>query len=138
MQTILVARSRAMAEFALALGGFALGSGEFASMGLLPYVASSVHASIPSMGQMISAYALGVVVGAPVITVLAARAPRKPMLIVLMGAFALANLASAIGTSSRLQLLTPSTQTYTSCPSLSRSSAVCVTQMWLSIPTIRT
>jgi DHA1 family inner membrane transport protein len=84
-----------LAELALALGGLALGTGEFASMGLLPYVAGSVHASIPAMGRMISAYALGVVVGAPLITVFAARVPRRLLLIVLMVVFALGNLASA-------------------------------------------
>jgi DHA1 family inner membrane transport protein len=92
------------AEFSLALGGLALGTGEFASMGLLPYVAASVHASIPAMGHMISAYALGVVIGAPLITVLAARAPRRLMLIVLMAVFALGNLASALAPTYGLML----------------------------------
>ena len=56
-----------MAEFALALGGFALGTGEFASMGLLPNIAGELGTSIPRAGLGISAYALGVVVGAPAI-----------------------------------------------------------------------
>jgi MFS transporter, DHA1 family, inner membrane transport protein len=88
-----------MAELALAIGGLALGTGEFASMGLLPYVAGSLKASVPDMGRMISAYALGVVVGAPIITVLAARAPRRALLIALMIVFALGNVASAIASS---------------------------------------
>ena len=91
-----VARDARLAELALAIGALALGTGEFASMGLLPYVAGSLHASIPDMGSMISAYALGVVVGAPAITVLAARAPRRGLLIALMGFFALGNSASAL------------------------------------------
>lgn len=65
-------------------------------MGLLPYVAHTDHVSIPVMGHMISAYALGVVIGAPVITVALARAPRRIMLIALMSLFALGNLLSAI------------------------------------------
>ena len=86
----------ASAELALAIGALALGTGEFASMGLLPYVAGSLHAPIPTMGRMISAYALGVVVGAPAITVLAARAGRRGLLIGLMCFFALGNIASAL------------------------------------------
>ena len=58
-----VARDVRLAELALAIGALALGTGEFASMGLLPYVAGSLHAPIPAMGRMISAYALGVVGG---------------------------------------------------------------------------
>ncbi|MDR3510741.1 MAG: MFS transporter [Caulobacteraceae bacterium] len=85
----------ALAEISLAVGGLALGTGEFASMGLLPNVAHSVGVSIPSAGHMISAYALGVVVGAPLITVAMARAPRRAMLIGLMVVFALGNMASA-------------------------------------------
>jgi MFS transporter, DHA1 family, inner membrane transport protein len=85
-----------LAELALATGGLALGTGEFASMGLLPYVAATDRVSIPVMGHMISAYALGVVIGAPLITVLLARAPRRMMLIALMSLFALGNLLSAM------------------------------------------
>ncbi|HXE27176.1 MAG TPA: MFS transporter [Stellaceae bacterium] len=85
----------ALAEFTLALGGFALGTGEFASMGLLPNVAESVGTSIPATGHMISAYALGVVIGAPVLAAALARAGRRNLLIGLMTVFALANIASA-------------------------------------------
>lgn len=88
-------RGVAMAELSLALGGFALGTGEFASMGLLPDVARDIQVSIPVAGHMISAYALGVVVGAPIIAASFARAPRRAMLIGLMIVFALGNLASA-------------------------------------------
>jgi DHA1 family inner membrane transport protein len=94
-----------LAEFALAVGGLALGTGEFASMGLLPYVAKGVHASIPDMGHMISAYALGVVIGAPLITILLAKAPRRLMLIGLMVFFALGNLMSALAPSYGLMIL---------------------------------
>jgi DHA1 family inner membrane transport protein len=85
----------AAAEFSLAVGGFALGTGEFASMGLLPNVARDIQVSIPEAGHMISAYALGVVVGAPAIAAIFARTSRRAMLIGLMLVFALGNLASA-------------------------------------------
>ncbi len=85
----------AMAELSLAVGGFALGTGEFASMGLLPNVARDIDISIPMAGHMISAYALGVVVGAPVIAAAFAKMSRRAMLIGLMLVFALGNLASA-------------------------------------------
>ncbi|MET3826340.1 DHA1 family inner membrane transport protein [Sphingomonas sp. PvP055] len=88
-----------LAEIALALGGFALGTGEFASMGLLPNVANDVHVSVPIAGHMISAYALGVVVGAPLLTVLFARVGRRAMLIGLMIFFAVANLLCAVASS---------------------------------------
>jgi DHA1 family inner membrane transport protein len=87
------------AEVALALGGFALGTGEFASMGLLPDVARDVHVTIPAAGHMISAYALGVVIGAPTLAALFARTGRRTMLIGLMLFFALANLLCAAASS---------------------------------------
>ncbi|HEX4504477.1 MAG TPA: MFS transporter [Alphaproteobacteria bacterium] len=85
----------AAAELSLAVGGFALGTGEFASMGLLPNVARDIDISIPVAGHMISAYALGVVIGAPVIAAIFARVSRRAMLMGLMLVFALGNLASA-------------------------------------------
>jgi len=65
---------------ALAMGGFAIGTTEFMAMGLLPQVANGVDVSIPSAGHLISAYALGVVVGAPVLAFFGARLPRTPNL----------------------------------------------------------
>ncbi|MDB6001479.1 MAG: transporter [Rhizobacter sp.] len=88
-----------IAELALAVGGFALGTGEFASMGLLPNVARDIHVTVPEAGHMISAYALGVVVGAPVIAAVFARAPRRLMLAGLMLVFMLGNLATAFSSS---------------------------------------
>lgn len=84
------------ALLALAMGGFGIGTGEFAIMGLLPEVASAFSITPPQAGYAISAYALGVVVGAPLLAVGFARMPRKAMLIGLMAAFALGNLASAL------------------------------------------
>lgn len=82
--------------FALALGGFAIGTTEFATMSLIPYIAAGLNISEPTAGHLISAYALGVVVGAPTIAVLAARVPRRTLLLVLMGVFALGHVATAM------------------------------------------
>lgn len=84
---------------AIALGGFGIGTTEFVSMGLLPQIAGDLGASVPAGGHLISAYALGVVVGAPVVAVLAARVARTGLLIALMAAFALGNAASALAPS---------------------------------------
>ncbi|MFJ4658271.1 MFS transporter [Nocardia sp. NPDC088792] len=81
---------------ALALGGFGIGTTEFVTMGLLPNIASAMKVSEPTAGYAVSAYALGVVVGAPVISALCARMPRKRLLLVLMAAFALGNAASVV------------------------------------------
>ncbi len=86
------------ALFALAMGGFAIGTTEFGSMGLLPQLASGVGVSIPTAGHVISAYALGVVVGAPLIAVFGARLPRRELLIGLMAVFLVGNAASALAT----------------------------------------
>lgn len=83
-------------EIALAAGGFGIGTGEFAIMGLLPDVATTYGVSVPEAGQVISAYALGVVVGAPIIAVLAAKLSRRTLLLLLMGVFAVGNVTSAL------------------------------------------
>ena len=80
----------------LAVGAFAIGVSEFAAMGLLPYYAADLGVDEPTAGHAISGYALGVVVGAPVLAVLGARVARKIMLMWLILAFALANLLSAV------------------------------------------
>ena len=83
------------AVWALGVGSFAIGTGEFVIMGLLPEVAADLHVTIPEAGHVITSYALGVVVGAPVLAVLAANWPRRALLIALMALFAAGNLASA-------------------------------------------
>ncbi|PVG84888.1 MFS transporter [Nocardioides gansuensis] len=88
-----------LAVLALAMGGFAIGTTEFVTMGLLPQIADGVGVSIPTGGHVISAYALGVVVGAPVLAFLGARLPRRALLVALMAAFAVGNAASALATS---------------------------------------
>ena len=80
-----------LVHFALAMGGFAIGTTEFATMSLLPYFSRDLGISAPVAGHVISAYALGVVLGAPLIAVLAARIARRTLLIGLMLLFALAN-----------------------------------------------
>jgi len=94
-----VPRRAAWAELALAIGGFGIGTGEFVAMGLLPDIAASFAISVPRAGVAISAYALGVVVGAPLIAVLAARWPRRRLLTALMACFAVGNAASALAPS---------------------------------------
>ncbi|MCF3642886.1 MFS transporter [Rhizobium sp. TRM95111] len=81
---------------ALAAGSFGIGTGEFAIMGLLPDVARSFGVTTAEAGYVISAYALGVVVGAPVIAVIGARFRRRDLLLVLMAIFAAGNIASAV------------------------------------------
>jgi len=84
---------------ALGMGGFAIGTTEFVTMGVLPQVAEGVDVSIPVAGRVISAYALGVVVGAPLLAFFGARLPRRGLLLVLMVAYALFNAASALAPS---------------------------------------
>jgi DHA1 family inner membrane transport protein len=85
-----------LATVALILGGFAIGTTEFVTMGLLPQIAEGVGVSIPQAGHTISAYAAGVVVGAPLIAVVGARAPRKGLLMGLIAAFTVGNALSAL------------------------------------------
>ena len=83
----------------LALGGFTIGTTEFVTMGVLPEIADGVDVSIPVAGNVISAYALGVVVGAPVAALVGARLPRRGLLLGLMVAYAVFNAASALAPS---------------------------------------
>lgn len=78
------------------MGGFAIGTTEFASMSLLPFFAADLHIDEPTAGHAISAYALGVVLGAPLIAVLGARFARRTQLLVLMVVFALGNALTAL------------------------------------------
>ena len=87
----LAPHSPGLVLFALAIGAFAIGTTEFATMSLLPYFAADLRVDAPTAGHVISAYALGVVVGAPVLTVLAARMARRTLLLWLMAMFSLFN-----------------------------------------------
>ncbi|MEE1609748.1 MFS transporter [Microvirga sp. CF3016] len=86
----------ALIELALAVGSFGIGTGEFAIMGLLPNVAQEFNVTTPEAGYAISAYALGVVVGAPIIAVMAAKLARQTLLLLLMAIFAVGNAVSAV------------------------------------------
>jgi len=94
-----------LVHFALAVGGFAIGTTEFATMSLLPYFAHDLGISAPTAGHAISAYALGVVLGAPLIAVLAAKLARRTLLIGLMLVFALANGLTGLAPSYHAMLL---------------------------------
>ncbi|MGX1130236.1 DHA1 family inner membrane transport protein [Streptomyces glaucescens] len=84
-----------LALLALAVGAFGIGTTEFVMMGLLPDVAADLHISIPSAGHLVSAYALGVVIGAPLLAALTARLSRRAVLIGLMILFVAGNALSA-------------------------------------------
>lgn len=81
---------------ALALSAFAIGTTEFVIMGLLPNVANDLQVSIPLAGWLISGYALGVAIGAPIMAVLTAKLPRKKTLLLLMVIFIFGNLMCAL------------------------------------------
>ncbi|MFI9585640.1 MFS transporter [Streptomyces sp. NPDC052236] len=85
-----------LALFALAVSAFGIGTTEFVMMGLLPNVADDLGTSVPTAGYLVSAYAIGVVIGAPLLTALGSRIPRKRMLLLLMALFVVGNLASAL------------------------------------------
>ncbi|MCI3270173.1 MFS transporter [Streptomyces cylindrosporus] len=84
-----------LALLALAVGAFGIGTTEFVMMGLLPDVATDLHVSIPTAGHLVSAYALGVVIGAPLLAALTARMSRRTVLIGLMTLFVVGNALSA-------------------------------------------
>lgn len=107
-------RSIRPALFALAIGGFGIGATEFAAMGLLPELAANLlpelhrsdpDAAIGRAAMLVSAYAIGVVVGAPTLAAWLARFPRRPVLIALAGAFALASIATAAAPTFELAVL---------------------------------
>ena len=81
---------------ALAIGAFGIGTTEFSPMGLLPVIAKGVDVSIPAAGMLISAYAIGVMVGAPLMTLLLSHRARRNALIFLMAIFTLGNVLSSI------------------------------------------
>ncbi|MFJ8633672.1 MFS transporter [Streptomyces sp. NPDC093568] len=84
-----------LALLALAVGAFGIGTTEFVIMGLLPEVANDLHISIPTAGHLVSAYALGVVIGAPLLAAVTARMARRSVLIGLMALFVAGNALSA-------------------------------------------
>lgn len=87
---------------ALAVGAFAIGTTEFTPMGLLPVIAQGLQVTVPKAGGLVTAYAVGVMVGAPFITLLLARLRRKSALTLLMGIYVAGNLLSAVAGSYEL------------------------------------
>jgi DHA1 family inner membrane transport protein len=85
--------------FALALAAFAIGTSEFVIMGLLPDLSRDLHVSIPGAGLLVTGYAMGVVIGAPIMAMTTARMPRRAALLLLMCAYAVGNLLCAIAPS---------------------------------------
>ncbi|WP_018150860.1 MFS transporter [Leeia oryzae] len=83
-----------LALWALTLSAFAIGTTEFVIVGLIPTIASSLHVSLPSAGLLVSLYALGVAIGAPLLTALTGRMHRKTLLLSLMALFTLGNLVA--------------------------------------------
>ena len=84
------------ALFALAVGAFAIGTTEFTPMGLLPVIADGVQVDIPQAGMLVSAYAVGVMAGAPVMTLLLSRFGKRSALVALMLLFTVGNLLTAL------------------------------------------
>ncbi|MEJ5154862.1 MFS transporter [Gluconobacter wancherniae] len=91
--------------FALAVGAFAIGTTEFMPMGLLPVIAHGLQVSVPTAGGLVTAYAVGVMVGAPIITLALGRVRRKHALIFLMGLYVAGNLLSAFANTYDLLLV---------------------------------
>lgn len=90
-QTEMGSRRALFALIALSIGGFGIGTTEFVSMGLLKYIGADYGISDGAAGRIVTAYAMGVVVGAPLITALTGRIPRRRLLLLLMGAFTVGN-----------------------------------------------
>jgi DHA1 family inner membrane transport protein len=88
--------SSALPLLALAIGAFGIGTTEFGPMGMLLTIAQGVNVSIPTAGLLVSAYAIGVTIGAPFMTLLLARWPRRKALIALMAIFTVGNILSAL------------------------------------------
>ena len=106
-----------LATIALILGGVAIGITEFVTMGLLPQIAGGVGVDIPTAGHAISAYAVGVVIGAPVLAAWGASKPRKGLLLGLVVAIIVGNVPSALP------------------PAMARSSAPVCSRACRTVPT---
>ncbi|WP_039937819.1 MFS transporter [Streptomyces himastatinicus] len=85
-----------LALLALAIGAFGIGTTEFVIMGLLPQVGADLGVSVPTAGYLVTGYALGVMIGAPIMTAVGTKISRKNMLMLLMGLFILGNVISAL------------------------------------------
>jgi DHA1 family inner membrane transport protein len=85
-----------LALFALTLAAFSIGTTEFVISGLLPLLSADLAVSIPTAGLLVTGYAAGVAIGGPIIAVLVARFPRKPVIVALMLVFAIGQVLCAL------------------------------------------
>lgn len=149
-QTEISTRHRYIAMVAMALGGFGIGTTEFVAMGLLNLIAEDFAISEDQAGHVISAYALGVVVGAPLITTLTGSIPRRRLALLLMGAFVIGNGLSVFAHSYGILMLSRFIAGFphgayfsvtaliaaSMAPNGKRGKAVALTGMGLSIATV--
>src|SRR5215813_3933740 len=98
-------KRHALALFSLALGSFCIGTSEFASMGILQLFSSSLGIDLSTATRAITGYAFGVVIGAPLVTLAAARLNRRTLLLLLMGLFIVGNVLSAVASNLGLLML---------------------------------
>jgi len=96
MSTTTPSTKMPLAIYALMIGAFGIGTTEFVIMGILPQIGKDLGVSLSSAGLLISAYALGVAIGAPLLSLLATKIPKKSALVALMAIFTLGNLVCAI------------------------------------------
>lgn len=149
-QTEISNRHRYIAMVAMALGGFGIGTTEFVAMGLLNLIAEDFSISEDQAGHVISAYALGVVIGAPLITTLTGSIPRRRLALLLMGAFVIGNGLSVFAHSYEVLMLSRFIAGFphgayfsvtaliaaSMAPNGKRGKAVALTGMGLSIATV--
>ena len=149
-QTEISTRHRYIAMVAMALGGFGIGTTEFVAMGLLNLIAEDFSISEDQAGHVISAYALGVVIGAPLITTLTGSIPRRRLALLLMGAFVIGNGLSVFAHSYEILMLSRFIAGFphgayfsvtaliaaSMAPNGKRGKAVALTGMGLSIATV--
>lgn len=149
-QTEISTRHRYIAMVAMALGGFGIGTTEFVAMGLLNLIAEDFSISEDQAGHVISAYALGVVIGAPLITTLTGSIPRRRLALLLMGAFVIGNGLSVFAHSYGILMISRFIAGFphgayfsvtaliaaSMAPNGKRGKAVALTGMGLSIATV--
>ena len=126
---------------ALAMGAFGIGVTEFAPMGMLPSIAADLGVSIPAAGLLVSAYALGVLLGAPLMTLTTGRIPRRYLLIGLMAIFTLGNLMSALATIGGVPLAAWFGELFgwrTAFWGITGLGVVAMAALWFALPNLKT
>ncbi len=120
------------ALLALSIGAFAIGTTEFTPMGLLPVIAEGVDVSIPTAGMLVSAYAVGVMVGAPIMTLLFSRFGKRAALMALMVLFTVGNLLSAFAPGYTTLLLSRLVTSLNHGAFLMQTRKACTSAQWPS------